>query len=175
VSNANEMAENKLILLYIMELVKMPISDFQITQIILENRLMNYFVFQQLLDEIISGGLAQRAVDKGRVFYSIVPEGGKMLDLFPKHIPEGIKSALKNIINSKSREIKKEVSIIADYTPESESKYTVSCEVREGDLTLIDLKVAVGSKEDAKSICGNWKSHASIIYRDIIETLTKHR
>jgi len=51
VSN-KELAENKLILLYIIDKVNIPISNLQITKIILENKFMNYFMLQQLLNEL---------------------------------------------------------------------------------------------------------------------------
>jgi len=44
VSN-KELAENKLILLYIIDKVNIPISNLQITKIILENKFMNYLCF----------------------------------------------------------------------------------------------------------------------------------
>ena len=49
-----ELAENKLIVLYIIKKVNYPISNTQLSEIVLENNLMNYFIFQQYLTELIS-------------------------------------------------------------------------------------------------------------------------
>ena len=50
--NSLELAENKLLMLYILKSIKDPISNAQFTEIILENNFMNYFIFQQYLSEL---------------------------------------------------------------------------------------------------------------------------
>ena len=49
--NSAELAENKLLLLYILQVLKRPISNSQLTEIILENNLINYFTLQQYISE----------------------------------------------------------------------------------------------------------------------------
>ena len=53
IASNRELAENKLILLYILDKLNMPVSNLQLTKIVMENKLMNYFIFQQFLDEIV--------------------------------------------------------------------------------------------------------------------------
>lgn len=48
-----ELAENKL-LLYIIKSIKYPISNTQLTDIVLENSFINYFMLQQYVSELIS-------------------------------------------------------------------------------------------------------------------------
>ena len=50
--NNRQLAENKLILLYIIDKLEIPVSNLQMTKIILENKIMNYFLLQQYLDEL---------------------------------------------------------------------------------------------------------------------------
>lgn len=52
-----ELAENKLILIYIINKLKCPLTKNQLTQIILENNLMNYFILQQYICELVSSGI----------------------------------------------------------------------------------------------------------------------
>ena len=65
--------------------------------------------------------------------------------------------------------------VTADFFPESESKFIVSCNIDEKGFSLIELRAAVGTKKDARSVCENWKNYSSEIYADIIEALTKKR
>jgi len=51
----------------------------------------------------------------------------------------------------------------------------VNCSVREDDFTLIELKIAVGNRNDARSICDNWKNYPHQIYMEIIDSLTTNR
>ncbi|MFZ5988488.1 MAG: DUF4364 family protein [Bacillota bacterium] len=173
--NNRELAENKLILLYIIDKVNMPISNLQITKLILENKFMNYFMLQQLLDELCSHDyLLSEAIDN-KTFYTITASGKQTLGYFTSHIPSGIKTLIDSSISGIRRNIRNETFIKADFTPESENEFIVSCQVREDNFTLIDLKVAVGTKNDAREICENWKKHSQAIYSEIIESLIKRR
>ena len=51
--NSTELAENKLLLLYILKNLKMPITNGQLTDIILENNFINYFILQQYISELV--------------------------------------------------------------------------------------------------------------------------
>ena len=50
--NSSELAENKLLMLYVLKTINEPISNIQLTEIILENNFINYFTFQQYLAEL---------------------------------------------------------------------------------------------------------------------------
>ena len=52
--NSSELAESKLLLLYILKNLKTPISNTQLTEIVLENNLINYFTLQQYISELDS-------------------------------------------------------------------------------------------------------------------------
>ncbi|ABN51406.1 MAG TPA: DUF4364 domain-containing protein [Hungateiclostridium thermocellum] len=174
VSN-KELAENKLILLYIIDKVNIPISNLQITKIILENKFMNYFMLQQLLNELCTSNyLLYKNIDN-KAFYTITPLGKQTLSYFTGHIPQGIKSLIDNSISNIRNNIRNETFISAEYTLSGENEFTVSCQVREDNFNLIDLKVTVGTKNDARRICENWKKHSQEIYSEIIESLIKDR
>jgi len=90
VSN-KELAENKLILLYIIDKVNIPISNLQITKIILENKFMNYFMLQQLLNELCTSNyLLYKNIDN-KAFYTITPLGETNLKLLYRPYTAGYK------------------------------------------------------------------------------------
>jgi predicted transcriptional regulator len=156
-----ELAEKKLILLYIINKVNMPVSNLQITKIILENKFMNYFFFQQFLTELCENGqLLAETVDE-KILYTISQKGTQVLDYFSSHIPVGVKKRIDETISSIRKNIKNETLITADYTPENENEYIVTCKVNEDNFSLIDLKITVGTKSDAREVCNNWKKTLS--------------
>lgn len=170
-----ELAENKLILLYIVDKLNMPVSNLQLTKIVMENKLMNYFMFQQFLDELCSLKYMSSKVTDNTTYYSITPSGKQTLDYFINHIPKGIMSIIDNYISKIRKNIRNETFIKADFTPESENEFTVTCQIREDTFSLIDLKISVGTKSDARDICKNWQKHSQTIYSEIIESLIKPR
>lgn len=173
--SSRELAENKLILLYIIDKISIPINNQQITKIILENRYMNYFLLQQFLNELCENNLLLSKELEGKTFYSITQNGKQTLNYFVNLIPVGIKKRIDDSFLYLKKRIKNETYITADYTPESENEYIVSCKVCEDDFSLIDIKIMVGAKSDARAICENWKNNSQQIYAEIIESLIKKR
>jgi len=170
-----ELAENKLILLYIMDKIDMPLTNIQITKIIMENNLMNYFSLQHCINELCSDNLLSTGSSDKKSYYTITESGKNTLKYLEYLIPETIKNNIDNKIKDARKKIRNETLISADFIPESENKYMVNCSVREDDFTLIEIKIAVGNKNDARNICEKWKNYTQTIYSEIIETLTKKR
>ncbi|AUG58231.1 DUF4364 family protein [Acetivibrio saccincola] len=175
IASNRELAENKLILLYILDKLNMPVSNLQLTKIVMENKLMNYFIFQQFLDELCSLKFISPKITDNKTYYTITPSGKQALDYFVNHIPKGIKLIINNYISNVRKNIRNETFIKADFTPENENEFTVTCQIREDTFSLIDLKISVGTKSDAKDICKNWQKHSQTIYSEIIESLIKPR
>ncbi|NLI58633.1 MAG: DUF4364 family protein [Clostridium sp.] len=175
ITNNRELAENKLILLYIVDKLNMPVSNLQLTKIVMENKLMNYFIFQQFLDELCNLKYISSTTTDNKIYYSITPSGKQTLEYFINHIPKGVMLIIDDYIKKIRKNIRNETLIKADFTPESESEFTVTCQIREDTFSLIDLKISVGTKSDARDICKNWQKHSQTIYSEIIESLIKPR
>ncbi|NLP13194.1 MAG: DUF4364 family protein [Clostridium sp.] len=174
-NNDKVLAENKLILLYIIDKVNIQISNLQITKIILENKFMNYFMLQQLLNELCNQEYLSCEIVDQKAFYAITPSGKQALGYFTSHIPAGIKSLIDNNITIIRNKIRNETFVSAEYSSENENDFVVSCQVREDNFSLINLKITVGTKNDARRICENWKKNSQTIYSEIIESLLKDR
>jgi len=168
---SREKAENKILLLYFMDRVKIPVSNMQLTRIMLENRYMNYFLLQQNIHEMLTDGLITSETKDNIDYYSLTPKVLKMLNLFSHLVPYGIRTRIEENINAIRSVIKLETSIVAEYTLENENEYEVRCRIVEDFKPLIDIRLSVGSREDARSICSNWKNHAKEIYPQVIGVL----
>ncbi|SKA89245.1 protein of unknown function [Caloramator quimbayensis] len=166
-----ELAENKLLILYILNNINMPISNSDITHIILENNLINYFALQQYLSELIESNFIRDEKADKRHSLSITKEGKKTLDLFINRIPDKKKHIIDEYINRHLNEIKKEVESIAEYLPYLNDKFIVNLKLKEGDKLLIELKITADSNSEANNICKKWKNNSSELYEKIINTI----
>ncbi|GAA0124656.1 MULTISPECIES: DUF4364 family protein [Clostridium] len=165
------LAENKLLLLYILNKIKLPISNMQITEIILENNFMNYFTLQQYIVELTSANLLKHITDHGKDRLVIADNGKEVLSLFENRISKEKLSQLEEYMEHKISSIKKELTVTADYTIENKNSYLVNLIASENDTTLIDLKVSVASNKQARELCYKWKSNSSDLYTKIINAL----
>lgn len=170
-----EKAQNKLILLYIIDTLGMPVSNLQVTKLILDKKFMNYFLLQQFLNELQESGFLSVESSDGKTLYTITPSGRQTLEYFSGHIPAGMKESIAASLSAMKTTIRNETHISSDFVPESENEFVVTCKVREDDFTLMEIKVTTGTKKDARLICSNWEKYPQEIYAEIIQSLTKKR
>lgn len=166
-----ELAENKLLLLYIFDKIKFPVSNNQITQIVLENNFINYFTLQQYLNELVSSNFLKYISESGNHRFLITEKGIKVLSLFKNRISNSKMEIIDNYLKKEIDSIKKEVTVTADYTIEQNDNFIVNLKAVENDSILIDLKINVGSNKQARSLCEKWKNNCSDLYGKIIQIL----
>lgn len=169
--NSSELAENKLLMLYILKSIKDPISNVQFTEIILENNFMNYFIFQQYLSELESSKFVEYHENNDKKLLSLTEKGDNVLSLFKDRLSPSKISIINEYVKEKWESIKRELTIQSDYTLANNDGFIVDLKAVENDGLLMELKLAVPSKEQATSICSKWKENPSEIYNHIINLL----
>lgn len=170
-----EMAEAKLLLLYLIDKVNTPVTNLQLIKFIIKNNLMNYFYFQQYLLELSENGLLELIPNDGNDVYFITDKGRQTLTFFSNRIPLRSMFQVERLVPQFRRQIKTDISITSDFYQRHENEYMVQCKISEGGFTLIDIKIAAGSKEDARSISNNWKIYPEEIYNEVTKILLKKR
>ncbi|RKD31805.1 DUF4364 family protein [Thermohalobacter berrensis] len=172
--NTKEVAQNKLLLLYIIDISEVPLTNSEITQFVLENNYMNYFMVQQFLSELTTSNFLQTVTEEGNEYYKLTEIGKDTLNYFIDRIPDNIKLQLSKSLQKKKEEMIKETQIIGNYYKKNDTEYIVSLKVIEKDITLFDLSLNVPSNKQAKLICKNWKENPQIIYKKIFELLANN-
>lgn len=169
-----ELAENKLLLLYIVNRLDFPVSNAQITELILENNLMNYFTLQQYIDELTSSGFLIYKDMDGSKRLSITEKGKNVLELFLDRISPAKYEMAEGYITDHWEIIKKELTVSADYTIEGKNNFIVSLKATEKDRLLMDIKFNVASNKQARELCARWKDRCPELYAKIAGILTEN-
>lgn len=168
---AKELAVNKLIILFIFNEMDFPLLKGQVTDIVLQNNLINYFDLQQSFHELEKLQMIQKVKNKEQ--YVITSIGQKTITALITRIPKEITELIK-IYTAKNKDIiRLETQVFASYIKKSDVEYIVVLKVVENDITLIELKINVVSAIQAKQICAKWKQSYSLVYNQVINTLIK--
>ena len=171
-NNATTLAENKVLILYILNLINTDIRQDDLFKIITSINNMNYFIFKQIITDLIDSKLVG-IYTKEEPVIKITSEG-KNADILTKDVLPGIlKLKADNIFKSEFNSIENESSIIAEFIPKNENSYTVKCKIVENNETIFEVKSFVGSRERAKKIVDNWNKNANEIYPEILNLLLK--
>ncbi len=171
VDNSKELAQNKLLILYILDNADIPMNNSEITQFLLENNYMNYFLAQQFISELVSSKFIEFSTKDGQEYYHLSNAGKDTLSFFNDRIPQTLKEEVNNKFQKKKEEMVKESQIIGNYYKKSESEYIVNLKVIEKDINLFSMSLNVVSNKQAKMICNNWKKNPHEIYKKIIDLL----
>lgn len=168
-NSSEEIARNKLVLLYIIKHSPNEYTNITLTEFLLEKTYMNYFLIQQYLSELIEKELLVLTGDGEHKCYAILPKGEETLEYFQNKIPESIKAELYDDFNLQSDANIIDTQILAEYYPkEKENQYTVNLKLVENEDILFSLYLDVGSENQAKFISEKWKNNPQSIYQNII-------
>ncbi|WP_294406267.1 DUF4364 family protein [uncultured Clostridium sp.] len=168
--SSSELAENKLLMLYVLKSIHEPISNTQLTEIILENNFINYFTFQQYLSELEDAKFVEYHKTNDKNLLVLTKQGDTVLSLFKSRLSPAKIGIIDQYIKEKIESIKKELTIHADYTLGDNDSFIVDLKAVENQSLLMELKLSVPSKNQAISICNKWKDNPSDIYNSIINT-----
>jgi len=173
-SSAGEAAqiESKIILLYLIDKMDIPLSNSQITQFAIEENYMNYYAVQQYLSEMVDTGYLDKSRDYNTTRYTITEEGSQVLEFFLKNIPMHIKTRILKYVSDNRKIVKQDFEIIANhFFDHKNNEYIVKCGVYDDEMMLLEMNMSVVSKEQALTICNNWKSNIDVLYGQLMDIL----
>lgn len=168
----SDLAENKLLLLYIFHRINMPMSNSHITQIILENNLINYFGLQQYISELVAAGFLNDTLHNKKHLLNLTERGTDTLNLFIGRIPDKKREVIDKYLDEHIDLIKKDISVVSDYEIENDS-YMIRLALRSNEQTLMELKFPVENNANAQDISQHWKENYEELYQKIMKLFIK--
>lgn len=169
--DVTDLAINKLIILYILNKLNKPSTNSQLTQIILENNLINYFTLQQYISELINTGFINTITDNKKQYLVISNKGHDTLNFFLNRIPDAKIEQLDDYFENKNESTQK-IEPSVEYMPTKDG-FEVNLILKKGAKNLIEIKLPAKTMEDIELIRTNWKSSAEEIYNNLTNTLNK--
>ena len=169
--NATTLAKNKVLILYVLNLINNDIKQDDLFKIITDINDINYFYFKQVLTDLIDSKLVGSNTKDEEQFVRITTEGKNAYSLTKEVLPGIIKLKADTIFEEELASIEEESSIIAEFIPKNENEYTVKCKIIENNETIFEVETFAGSRDRAKKICDNWNNNASILYPKILDLL----
>ncbi len=158
----------------ILELLKrsgFPLSNSQVTDFFLEGNLTDYFTAQQAINDDVDAGLVVSKKDHNNTTYAITDEGIKTLELFKEKITPALSKDINKYLKINSIAMKEENSYKATFFKADRGGYVVQLRITENDVPTMDLSFHVGTKEQAETLCNNWKVKSDEVYESIMDIL----
>ena len=171
---ATTLAENKVLILYILNLINNDFKEDDLFKIISLINDINYFYFKKLLTDLIDSKLVGTYTKEEEPVIKITSEGKNAYLLTKDVLPGIMKLKADNIFQEEFANIEEEASVIAEYTPRNENDYMIKCKIVENNETIFEVKTFVGSRDRAKRIVYNWNKNATTIYPKMLNMLLEN-
>ena len=172
---ATTLAENKVLILYILNLINNDIKEDDLFKIISSINDINYFFFKPILTDLIDSKLVGTYTKEEEQVVKITDEGKNAYILTKDVLPGLLKLKADSVFKKEFASIENEASVIAEFIPKNEDSYTVKCKIVENNETIFEVRTFVGSRERAKKIVDNWNKHANTIYPEMLNLLLKYK
>ncbi len=167
----HDLSINKLIILYMLREIELPLTNTQLSQFVIDKGYTDYFSFQKYLHQLIENDLIRTITTSKSTSYDITKEGLLTLEYFENRISTSIKDEIYLYSKKNKYNIKQNLELSSEYIPEKNGEYLVHLIAKENKKTLIDLTINIYDKENASKICEQWKEKSHVLYKTILATL----
>lgn len=172
IENTKELAQNKLLLLYLVYTSDEVLCNKKITEFLLEKDYMNYFLVQQYLSELVATNLINIEESSNDKTYHITEKGKVTLLSFENRIPESFKLDVKDNFTKSDEAKKRDKEVLSEFYQKENGQYVVNLKLVENNNTIFSIYVDVPDSEQAEIISKFWKENTDSIYLNILNALT---
>ena len=163
----------KLTILYMLYKAGFPLTNTQISNFFFVYEYTDYFRVQEVIGDLVNADLINFESTHSNTQYTLTAAGRETLGFFKDKITDGIENDVKRFFEKNKLEFRQENFILADYYKTTNQNYDVRCQVRSDSTTVLDLTLAVTTKEQAEAICNNWKNSNEDVYAYLMDILLK--
>lgn len=163
----------KLLICYILASIKDPMTKEDVTSILQNNNLANYFDVSDSFSDLFENKNIMKISENSNLY--TVTESGKLIatqldTALPISIREKALCASINLMSKIKRETENTVDIKKD-----ENGYSVKCNISGGEVNLLSFDLYVPDKLQAEFVKENFQQNPGVIYECLLALLTKDK
>lgn len=165
---------NKLILLFIMDKMEIPLTENSIIDITTSrNNWLNYMDCKDVLWQLIEVGFVYKTLNSNSESrYNITYEGRNCLSHFFLKIPSSMREEINTFAKNNRMNFKRAQEYVSDYFKNSDGSHTAVLRIRDPlePASLFEVKIKLPTRHSAIIACKKWKDQAPSIYENILDT-----
>jgi hypothetical protein len=169
--NIEAIAQNKLLILYLLKSINIPLSELQILRTVTENNWLNYFDLKECMFELIESNLVDQRETPSGTFYSVTELGLSTLFYFEKELLSSQRKAIDKYCSENRDDLRLETELSAEYIKIDEGEYKVMLKVLENNVPIFELNLVTYSQATAEAFIHKWKHAAPKIYKRTYDDL----
>jgi len=164
-------ADIRFVILLTLSVSTKPLTDSEITEIILNNASINFFDLEEQLSALVSMEeiLKQTTVD-GQTVFELSDNGKTTIAFFYKKVPFSVREKIKQSVMSllEKEQLKRQVT--AEIVPVNFDEYAISCSLNDAGVELLSFTMYAGSRETAQKMLTHYNKNSDSIYKCLFES-----
>lgn len=171
--------QSKLILLFMLEKIEMPLTEKSIIDICTsQNDWLNYMECKDVLYKLLESNFIYSTGNVGspEERFFITSEGRECLGYFYDKIPAALLNNIAEYVKNNRLYFKKSQEYLADYAKNSDGSYLIMLKIRSHTLNypMFEVKIATPSRQSAIEACKKWRENAHLVYEQVYESLINY-
>ena len=163
-----EIADVKGLILFLLKEADCILKEAQLTDVLMEDGLVEYFDYKQAMEQLLLTGLIDIASMEETGSFRITQQGRDVEIEYEKKIPYNVRSKTLDALKRNLRKKKEDDQIFTEIAP-SPSGYSVRCNIREGGETMLSYEVLVPDQRTAYYAAERFRENPSAYYQKIME------
>lgn len=164
----------KLILLFLMEKMEIPLTENSIMDICTNRKWLTYMDCKEVLIQLLKTKLIYNPqIHNNEPCYQLTYEGTSCVSLFFHKIPASIRDEISSYAKLNIQHIKRRQEYVSSYDKMADGSYMVTFAIREPHLaqTLFEIKMKMPNRSTAINSTKKWIDKAPEVYEFIFESL----
>ena len=166
---------NKLILLFVLEKMEIPLTENSILDICTSrNTWLGYMDCKEVLHQLVESKFIYTPSEtKTESRYNLTYEGRNCLSMFFQRIPLSLRENITVFCKKNRTYFKRSQEYVAEYYKNSDGSYTVAFRINEPLVpdALLEIKIKTSTRASAIEACKKWRDSAPNTYEFLFETL----
>lgn len=159
---------NKLILLYVLDKMEIPLTENSILEICSsQNNWVNWMDCKELLEQLIQSKFIYKPnTDNNENRYSITVAGRGCLSQFYTRIPASMREQISTFAQENKLKFKRNQEYVAKSYKNEDGSYTVELKILEPLTTdaIFSLSLKTDTRHSATTACKKWRELAASVY-----------
>lgn len=165
----------KLIILYTLKKVHIPLPSGIISDYITKKGYTNFFNVQNAFGELLQAEMIREDTTYHLAYYSLTDAGHAAFEYFGSGLSAEIKKEIDTYLLENKYDIAENISHVSDYHKTTYGTYEAVCTLRDGNHTLYSLSLDVPTEQDAIRVCENWRECSTALYQDSLRQLLSRK
>lgn len=173
---SNDDFETKLMLLYMLEQIEIPLSEQFILDICTtRNDWINYMECVSVFHDLLRDGFIYTPdpLDNKRCRYTLTAKGRSGLSIYYEEVPEELRKSISEFCKTNRMYFKRLQEYVADFSKNSDGSYLVTLQIIEtaSSEPMFEIKINMQSRTDAVKAVEIWTTKAPNFYEFVYTNL----